>query len=133
MVERHAFAESATPEFLPLARAAALAHARLFPEQPVKESKALDIIALALSALMPFFQRDLESGALRALSESEMTTGRFTRGATTLEFTNRAPLRSLVVARAQLFEVIETMREDALTVGRMSLASRHAPARHSAF
>jgi hypothetical protein len=131
MVERHAIADSATPEFLPLARAAALAHARLFPDQPVRESKALDIIALALSALLPLFQRDPETGALRALSESEMTTGRFTRGATTLEFTHRPPLRSLVVSRVQLHEAIETLREDALAVGRMSLASRHAPAKHS--
>jgi len=130
MAERHASADSATPDFLPLARAAALAHGRLFPDQPVREAKALDIIALALSALVPLFQRDMESGALRALSESEMTTGRFTRGATTLEFANRPPLRSLVVSRVQLYEAIETLREDATIAGRVSLASRHALARH---
>src|SRR5258705_7038268 len=120
MVERQVLAESAVPEFLPLARAAALAHDQLFPDQPVKESKALDIIALALSALIPLYHRDAESGLLRALSEDEMASGRFTRGATTLEFTKRAPLRFLVVSRVQLHEAIEKLREDALTAGRLS-------------
>ena len=53
-------------DFIPLARAAALAHERLFPEQPSKDYKTLDVIALALSALVPLYQRDMESGALRA-------------------------------------------------------------------
>src|SRR5206468_3213264 len=44
-------------DFIPLARAAALAHERLFPEQPSKDYKTLDVIALALSALMPLYQR----------------------------------------------------------------------------
>lgn len=130
MLERHVVAESAAPEFLPLARAAALAHDQLFPDQPVKDSKALDIIALALSALVPLFQRELENGSLRALSESEMTTGRFTRGATTLEFPNRPPLRSLAVSRVQLFEAIDRLREDTAVTGRLSLTSRHSPTRH---
>ena len=112
-------------EFVPLARAAALAHDQLFPGQPVKESKALDIIALALSALIPLYQRDLETGRLRALSESELSTGRFTRGATTLEFRDRSPLRSLVVSREQVFAAIEAVREDALLAGRVSLTRRH--------
>ncbi|HYR35973.1 MAG TPA: hypothetical protein VEQ87_16900, partial [Burkholderiales bacterium] len=74
-------------DFIPLARAAALAHERLFPEQPSKDFKTLDVIALALSSLMPLYQRDMESGALRAVEEAELAAGRFTRGATTLEFT----------------------------------------------
>lgn len=117
------------PEYLPLARAAVLVHEQLFPDQP-KESKALDIIALALSVLVPLYQRDADSGSLRALSESEMTSGRFTRGATTLEFPNRAPLRFLVVAREPLYKAIETMREDAIIAGRVSLTWRQRPARH---
>src|SRR3954468_3518934 len=115
------------PEYLPLARAAALAYDRLFPDQPVKESKALDIIALALSALLPLYQREGAGETLRPLTENEIRTGRFTRGATTLEFPDRAPLRFLVVARAQLYEAIEKMREDALILGRVSLTSRQAP------
>src|SRR5213075_933782 len=103
MVER----PLAQPEYLPLARAAALAHDQLFPDQPVKESKALDLIALALSALVPLYQRDPENGSLRALSESEIVSGRFTRAATTLEFPDRVPLRFLVVSRDRLYEAIE--------------------------
>ena len=45
--------DAAAAEFIPLARAAALVHDRLFPDQAVKESKTLDVIALALSALIP--------------------------------------------------------------------------------
>ena len=130
MVERQELADSATPEFLPLARAAALAHDQLFPDQAVKQSKGLDVIALALSALIPLFQRDVESGALRALSESELSTGRFTHGATTLEFPSRPPLRSLVVSRRRLYQAIESLREDALLTGRLSLISRHCATRH---
>lgn len=117
-------------DFIPLARAAAVAHDELFPDQQPKESKALDVIALALSALIPLYQRDEGSGVLRALGESELATGRFTRGATTLEFPNRPPLRSLVVSRDQLLAAVEAMREDVLIVGRVSLTRRHQPARH---
>ena len=136
MVERQAHGGEAAgpgflpvPEFLPLARAAALAHDRLFPDQAVKESKALDIIALALSVLVPLYQRDAQSGCLRALTDGEVATGRFTRGATTLEFPNRPPLRSLVVSREQLYAAIKTLREDALIAGRMSLTSRQGQAK----
>ena len=119
----------ALQDFLPLARAAAITHDELFPGQEVKESKALDVIALALSALIPLYQRD-ESGAVRPLGESELASGRFTRGATTLEFPSRPALRSLVVSREQLGGAINAMREDTLIIGRMSLTRRHQPARH---
>jgi hypothetical protein len=116
MVERH--------DFIPLARGASLAHDQLFPDQDLKESKALDIIALALSVLIPLYHRDPESDSLRALTESELASGRFTRGATTLEFATRAPLRSLDVSREQLHAAIGRRREDALSAGRVSLTRR---------
>lgn len=120
----------ALQEYISLARAAAVAHDELFPEQPVKESKALDVIALALSALIPLYQRDDDRGTLRALGEAELATGRFTRGATTIEFPNRPPLRSLVVSRDQLLAAIESLREDTPIAGRVSLTRRHQPSRH---
>lgn len=89
-------------EFIPLARAAALAHERLFPGRPVKDAKLLDLLALALSDLVPLYQRDMESGELRRLGEAEIADARFTRGATTLEYRNRPPLRFLVVALSEL-------------------------------
>lgn len=115
-------------DYIPLGRAAALAHDHLFPEDP-KESKALDVLALALSALIPLYQRDAETDNLRALTDGELATGRFTRGATTLEFANRPPLRSLVVSREQLFHAIDGLREDTLITGRVSLTRRQQPSR----
>jgi hypothetical protein len=120
---------AALQDYIPLARAAAISHDELFPEQEVKESKALDVIALALSVLIPLYQRD-DGGALHPLGENELATGRFTRGATTLEFPNRPALRSLVVSREQLHGAINALREDAVIIGRMSLTRRHQPARH---
>lgn len=128
MADRPELSRDATAaEFIPLARAAALAHDRLFPEQPAKESKTLDVIALALSALIPLYQRDMESGALRAVSEADVAGGRFTRGATTLEFANRPPLRFLVVSRAELPGAIEKLMSDSLGAGRVSLTLRQSP------
>ena len=51
---------SSATDFIPLARAAAIVHERLFPEHPTKDAKTLDVIALALSTLMPLYQRDMD-------------------------------------------------------------------------
>ena len=85
MIERQPTGEDAAiMEYLPLARAAALAHDRLFPDQTTKDAKTLDVIALALSTLISIYERE-ESGALRLVTESELGAGRFTRGAMRLE------------------------------------------------
>src|SRR5260370_7454673 len=118
-------------DFIPLARAAALARERLFPEQPSKDFKTLDVIALALSASIPLYQRDMESGALQALAEAEISAGRFTRGATTLEFPNRPPLRFLVVSREQLAGAIQKPQDDSLLAARVPLTPPHPPNRTS--
>jgi hypothetical protein len=102
MAERHdpaAARDAEAAEFMPLARAAALAHDRLFPGQRVKDAKTLDLIALALSTVVPLYQRDIASG-------------RFTRGATRLEFAARPTLRFLVVSRRELYPAIETLAKD---------------------
>lgn len=52
-------------DFIPLARAAALAHARVFPGESVREMKTLDVLALALSTLVPLYQRESEKEAPR--------------------------------------------------------------------
>lgn len=106
-------ADTAAAEFLPLARAAALVHDRVFPHEGVKDAKTLDMVALALSALIPLYVRDSDSGgALRALSEKEIATGRFTRGAMRLEFAGRAPLRFLLVSRRELYPAIDAIAKD---------------------
>ncbi len=99
------------PDFLPLARAAALAHERLFPGRPSKDAKTLDLLALALSELMPLYQLGAENGSLRALEKAEIAAGRFTRGATTLEYAHRPPLRSLVILRSGLDAALDQLEE----------------------
>jgi hypothetical protein len=120
--------EPVAPEFIPLARVAAMVHDRLFPEHASKESKTLDVIALALSAVVPLYRRDAESGAVERVSEQDLSTGRFSRGATTLEFGGaRPPLRFLVIAREELSRAIETLVRDSVTAARVSLTLRQSP------
>src|SRR5690349_5258904 len=127
MAERSAPLEPAATDYIPLARAAALAHDRLFPEHPTKDAKTLDVLALALSALMPLYQRDMQTGALRPVGEQELSRGRFTRGATRLELANREPLRFLVVSRAELAAAIDRLARDSLAAARVSLTLRQSP------
>lgn len=127
MADRQDARESgAAAEHLPLARAAALAHDRLFPEQPTKEVKTLDVIALALSTLVPLYQRD-ETGALQRVGEAELAAGRFTRGGTRLEIAGRPPLRFLVVSRSALHDAIDKLAQDSLAAARVSLVLRQSP------
>jgi hypothetical protein len=101
-------------DYMPLARAAALAHDRLFPGQRVKDAKALDLLALALSARIALYQQESESEAPRRLSAEELAAGRFTRGATRLERAGRPPLRFLVVLRRDLEASLEALATDSL-------------------
>jgi hypothetical protein len=102
-----------TAGFIPLARAAALAHERLFPGQRVKDAKTLDLLALALSAHVPLYQQDNEKLPPHRLAAEDVAAGRFTRGATRLEFADRATLRFLMVSRQELVPALEIMAGDA--------------------
>ena len=113
-------------DFMPLPRAASLAHERLFPGAP-KEAKTLDVLALALSALVPLYQRDMETGELRPLSGEEVQAGRFTRAATRLEIPGREPLRFLVVPRQAVDGALARMANDAVLAARVSLTLRQSP------
>jgi hypothetical protein len=106
-------------DFIPLGRAAILAHERLFPGHAVKESKALDVLALALSAVIPLYRRDAKTDAVQRLSEAQIAAGRFTRGATRLEFRGRPPLDSLMVSRAELAGALEKLVRDSLVAARL--------------
>ena len=99
-------------DFIPLARAESLAHNRVFPGQAVRDMKTLDLLALALSTLVSLYQRENEKEAPRALDKTEIAAGRFTRGATRLEFPSRPPLRFLVVARRDLAGALERITKD---------------------
>src|SRR5262245_46887945 len=96
-------------DLIPLARAASLAHNRVFPGESVRDMKTLDLLALALSTHLTLYQREGEKDAPRALDRSEVAAGRFTRGATRLELPNRPPLRFLMVSRRDLPAALEAM------------------------
>jgi hypothetical protein len=119
--------ETTGPEFIPLARAAAIVHERLFPDHATKESKTLDVIAFAISAVVPLHRRDTESGAVVAVSDEDIAAGRFSRGATTLELGGRPPLRYLVVARDDLPRAVEAIVRDSSAAARVSLTLRQSP------
>ena len=114
-------------EFIPLARAAALVHERLFPGHGVKDAKTLDVLALALSTLIPLYQGDLEKGTLCVLEKADLARGRFTRGATRLEFSDRPPLRFLLVSRRELYPAIDAIAKDP-TCPLLKLCRRPPPA-----
>lgn len=113
---------------MPLARAAILAHDRLFPGHEVKDAKTLDLLALALSTLMALYQRDAKSQAVERLSAATIAAGRFTRAATRLEFPGRPPLGSLMVSRAELAGALETLARDPDIAARLgAICSRRRP------
>ena len=115
-------------DFIPLARAAALAYARVYPGESVRDMKTLDLLALALSTLLPLYQRENEKDAPRRLDTSEVAAGRFTRGATRLELPNRPPLRFLLVQRSALYPAIEAMMKDpTCPIWRLCRRPRPAP------
>jgi hypothetical protein len=114
MAERYdSVRDAEAAEYLPLARAAALVHARLFPRESAKDVKTLDLLGLAISALIPLYQRDMKSGAVRALEGADIARGRFSRGASRLEIAGRAPLRFLLVSCRELYPAIERIAKDA--------------------
>ena len=110
-------------DLVPLARAAALAHNRVFPGESVRDMKRLDLLALALSTLLPLYQRENEKDAPRALDKTEIGAGRFTRGATRLERPDRPPLRFLMVSRSDLSAALEAIVKDPAV---QALAARRA-------
>lgn len=114
-------------DFIPLARAAALAYARVFPGESAREMKTLDALAVVLSTLVPLYQRESEKEAPRALDKATIAAGRFTRGATRLELAGRPPLRFLVVARRDLSAALEALAKDAAAIYRIAALTRPRP------
>ncbi len=115
-------------DHVPLARAAILAHDRLFPGHGTKDAKTLDMLALVLSTLVPIYRRDEKTDAIERLSDADVGAGRFTRGATRLEFRDRPPLRSLMISRAELPGALENLLRDSLGAARLRAISPRASA-----
>ena len=115
-------------DLIPLARAAALAHNRVFPGESVRDTKTLDLLALALSTLVPLYQREHEKDVPRMVGKADIAAGRFTRGATRLELTGRTPLRFLMVSRGDLPGALERLAKDAAVISLISATSRRPQA-----
>jgi hypothetical protein len=124
MAEARAPSYDDVMEYMPLARAAALAHDRLFPGQRVKDAKTLDLLALALSARIALYQQESENAPPRRLHGDEVAAGRFTRGATRLELAGRPPLRFLVVSCRELESGLSALASDTLLAATLSNRQR---------
>lgn len=99
--------------FIGLANAVARAHTRLFPDEPHKSFRTLQVIALALTDLMPIYTRD----GRRELTGPELTMDAFT--APTMEL--------LMVSRLHFETALETMQAASLDQARASLTLRQSP------
>ena len=104
--------DPAATDFIPVARAAALLHDRVFPGFAVKESQTLDMLAMALAGVIRIYLRDPDTGAMRTLDKGVISRGQFTRGATRLDFGDGHPLRFLLVSRKELLPAIEALATD---------------------
>ena len=99
--------------FIGLANAVARAHTRLFPDEPHKSFRTLQVIALALTDLMPIYTRD----GRRQLTGPELTMDAFT--AATMEL--------LMVSKLHFETALETMQSASLDEARASLTLRQSP------
>jgi len=85
-------------DFISLAIAAAMAHERLFPGEGKMDPKMLEVIALALSGLVPVHRLQSAGGAVQE-----------------------------IVSREQLLEALPRLRLASIESGRVSLTLRQSP------
>ena len=100
-----------------LSKAVARAHSRLFPEEPYKDPRTLQIIALALTELLPMYWRDARSGERHELTEPELSASTFTPAA----------MDVLTVPRRRFEAALETLQVACLDQARVSLTLRQSP------
>ncbi len=98
---------------IPLSTAVAQAHRRLFPDEPFRDPKTLEAIALALSALMPIYRANSE----RELTEPELLAERFTESV----------MAQLAVSTVRLEAALVTMQVASLEMARVTLTMRQSP------
>jgi hypothetical protein len=107
MAQRH------EPSFIVLSKAVARAHSRLFPDEPYKDPKILQTIALALTALIPIYRADSK----RELTEPELASERFTPLA----------MQALLVSQRRFEAALDTLQVTSLELARASLTMRQSP------
>ena len=99
--------------YIPLSQAVALAHRRLFPDDPFQEARTLQTIALAFTALMPIYRRDSE----RELTEPELAAERF----------SAASMERLAVSKLRFEAALQTLQMESLDLARASMTLRQSP------
>lgn len=99
--------------YIPLSKAVAQAHGRLFPDEPYRDPKTLHSIALALTALMPIYRSDSD----RELTEPELLNEGFTAAA----------MERLAVSKVRFEAALNTLQVASLDVARVSLTLRQSP------
>lgn len=107
--------------FIALSKAVARAHKRLFPDEPY-ELRTLQVIALALTDLLPMYWRDARTGERHQLTEPELAAVQFTR----------AVMEVLSVPTVHFEAALATMQVTSLDQARVSLTLRQSPQRASA-
>jgi len=95
---------------IPLSKAVAQAHRRLFPDEP-QHPRTLHTIALALTDLIPIYRGDYQ------LTEPELLAERFTA----------ASMDELVVSERRFQAALETLQVQSLDMARASLTLRQSP------
>lgn len=103
--------------FIALSKAVARAHSRLFPDEPYKDPRTLQVIALALTDLIPMYWRDARTGERHQLTEPELAAAQFTR----------AVMDLLSVPKVRFEAALATMQATSLDQARVSLTQRQSP------
>jgi hypothetical protein len=98
---------------IPLSKAVTQAHRRLFPDEPYRDPKTLETIALALSALMPIYRANSET----ELTEPELLAERFSESA----------MERLAVSTVRLEAALVTLQVGSLEMARVTLTMRQSP------
>jgi hypothetical protein len=99
--------------FIPLSKAVAQAHRRLFPDESYRDPKTLKIIALALTVLVPIYRRGTEA----ELTDPELEAERF----------NATSMEELMVKKIRFEAALDTLQIGSVDIARASLTLRQSP------
>jgi len=106
------------PVFIQLSKAVAQAHSRLFPNEPFKDHRTLQAIALALTDQIPMYWRDARTGEKHQLTEPELAAAQFTR----------AVMDLLLVPKKRFEVALDTLQVASLEYAYSSLTVHRSPA-----
>jgi len=96
-----------------MSKAVVQAHRRLFPDEPTRNPRTLQVIALALTALIPIYRRE----SVRELTDPELEAEKFTLEA----------MEHLIVSQIRFEAALKTMQLESLDLARVSLTMRQSP------